>query len=101
MIIQGSEIEKEIFGNNDLKEPEAVARAMIPYIETQMRDYGTPVKSMTRHMMGLFHQQAGAKAWRRALSTYPYEDGAGSEVIEKALADKNASKRHSELVSES
>lgn len=86
-----AEIERKIFGNHDIKGREKIARAMIPYIETQMKEHGTPVKSITRHMMGLFHHQGGAKAWRRALSTYPYEDDAGSDVIEKALNDFNIS----------
>jgi tRNA-dihydrouridine synthase A len=91
-----ADIEQNIFNNHDVLERDAVARAMIPYIEQQMRDFDTPVKSITRHMMGLYQGLPGAKAWRRALSNYPYQDGAGTEVIEKALAEKDdaaASKR--------
>ena len=91
-----ADIERKIYGNHDIKGRDKIARAMIPYIEQQMRDYDTPVKSITRHMMGLYHHQPGAKAWRRALSNYPYQDGAGIEVIEKALTEKDdaaASKR--------
>ena len=91
-----AEIERRVFGNHDIKGRDKIARAMIPYIEKQMKDYDTPVKSITRHMMGLYHHQPGAKQWRRALSNYPYQDGAGSEVIEKALSEKDdsaASKR--------
>ena len=85
-----SQIEEEFFGISNLPSREDVALALIPYIEQQRRDFDTPVKSITRHIMGLFQGLPGAKAWRRALSTYPYEDGAGSEVIEKALLEKDA-----------
>jgi len=85
-----AEVERKIFGNHEVLGRDKIARAMIPYIERQAAEFDTPVKSITRHMMGLYHHQPGAKHWRRALSNYPYEDGAGSEVIEKAIADKDA-----------
>jgi len=81
-----AEAEKEIFGNNNVLSREEIALAMIPYIEQQMRDYETPVKSITRHMIGLFHEQQGAKKWRQALSTLPHEEGADANVIEEALS---------------
>lgn len=94
-----SEIEREVFGNSDIMDRDSIARALIPYIEQQMRDFDTPVKSITRHIMGLYHQKAGAKHWRRALSNYPYKDGAGSEVIEKAIADKDTAAADKRVVS--
>ncbi len=93
-----AEIERKTFGNHDIKGRDKIARAMIPYIDGQMRDYDTPVKSITRHMMGLYHHQGGAKHWRRALSRYPYEDGAGSEVIEKAIRDKDSATHAQRMV---
>jgi len=80
-----TEIERKIFGNHDILGRVKVAKAMMPYARAQAETYGTPVKSITRHMMGLFHHQPGAKSWRRALSEFPYEDGADEHVIEKAL----------------
>ena len=81
-----AEIEQEIFNNTNFAPREVIAMAMAEYAARQFALYQTPVKSITRHMMGLFHQEQGAKNWRRALSTYPYEDGAGPEVFEKALS---------------
>lgn len=85
-----AEIEREIFGNAALLDRDAVARAMIPYAQKQAERYATPIKSITRHILGLYHDQPGAKAWKRTLSTLPYDDGAGPEVIEAALEAKNA-----------
>jgi tRNA-dihydrouridine synthase A len=63
-----SEIESKIFNSVHIRPRETIARAMIPYIEAQERQFGTPAKSITRHMLGLFNGLPGARAWRRALS---------------------------------
>ncbi|MCB1940351.1 MAG: tRNA-dihydrouridine synthase, partial [Rhodocyclaceae bacterium] len=57
-----------IFGGAPGPEPEAVARAMIPYIDAHLAEGGR-VHSVTRHMLGLFAGKPGARAWRRHLST--------------------------------
>lgn len=80
-----AEIEREIFGNDRVRTREDVALAMIPYARRQMKEYGTPIKSITRHMIGLYHEQPRAKKWRQLLSTLPHEDGADEGVIERAL----------------
>jgi len=61
-----------------------IIRTMLPYIEQRMSE-GRPVKSITRHLLGIFQGQKGAKAWRRYLSEHAHLKGAGLEVIEKAL----------------
>ncbi|MFK7839146.1 MAG: tRNA dihydrouridine(20/20a) synthase DusA [Bdellovibrionales bacterium] len=92
-----AEIERKIFGNDAILGRDKIARNMMDYIDQQAATYQTPVKSITRHMMGLFHHQPGAKHWRRALSEYPHEDDATSEAITKALADRLAAlKIHAE-----
>lgn len=80
-----AEIEREIFGNDNVMSREDVARAMVDYAAAQAEQFDTPVKSITRHMVGLYHEIPGARAFRRALSTLPHQDGAGPEVIEQAL----------------
>jgi tRNA-dihydrouridine synthase A len=61
---------------------------MITYAGQQARDFGTPLKSITRHMMGLYQGLPGARIWRRTLSTLPY-----AEIIEKALQAQKDSPR--------
>jgi len=78
-------IERDIFGQSDTPTREEIAARMIPYAKAQADAYGTPVKSITRHILGLYHEQYGGKQWRRTLSTLPYEDGADERVIQKAL----------------
>jgi len=61
-----------------------IIREMLPYIEQRMME-GRPVKSITRHLLGVFQGQKGAKAWRRYLSEHAHIKGAGLEVVEQAL----------------
>lgn len=83
-----TQIEAELF-HRPIPERAAIARAMIPYIEEQSRRHGTPIKSITRHMLGLYQGQHGGKNWRRALSTLPFQPGiTAREVIERAIPDQ-------------
>jgi tRNA-dihydrouridine synthase A len=72
---------------------EGVARALLPYVEARCAA-GVPVKAVTRHILGLFNGEPGARLWRRALSELAHRPGAGPEVIEaaleRALAARNA-----------
>jgi tRNA-dihydrouridine synthase A len=45
----------------------AVVAAMLPYLEAEAAA-GTPLRAITRHMLGLFNDVSGARKWRRALS---------------------------------
>lgn len=78
-------IEQEIFGSSGVPSREDIAAKMIPYAKEQAERYGTPVKSITRHILGLYHDCQGSKRWRRVLSTLPYEDGADERVIQLAI----------------
>ena len=56
----------------------------IPYIESELKK-GTPLKHMTRHLLGLFKGQKGGKQFRRHLSENAHRENAGIEVIANAL----------------
>ena len=56
----------------------------MPYLDSQLAR-GTHLKHMTRHMLGLFQGQPGARAWRRHLSENAHRPGAGLRVVEVAL----------------
>jgi tRNA-dihydrouridine synthase A len=81
-----TEIERDIFGNHAILPRETVARAMIPYIGQQQKDYGTPVNTVTRHMLGLFQGQRGARIWRQTLSDEAVKEGVTAYIIEEALS---------------
>ncbi|MCM2561246.1 tRNA dihydrouridine(20/20a) synthase DusA [Lutimaribacter sp. EGI FJ00015] len=62
-----------------------VASAMMPYIEAHLRSGGR-LHQVTRHMLGLFHGQPGARQWKRILSEKSTRSGADLDVLEEALA---------------
>ena len=64
---------------------EDAARLMLPYIEAHLANGGR-LNQITRHMLGLFAGRPGARAWRRTLSEGAVKDGAGTELVEAALA---------------
>lgn len=57
---------------------------LLPYIKKELAE-GAQLKHITRHMLGLFAGQPGARAWRRHLSENSHISGAGVEVLEAAL----------------
>jgi len=62
---------------------EDIIEKMYSYIESQMK-IGVKLKHITRHMLGLFAGQPGARAWRKHLSTHAHLEGAGIEVLQNA-----------------
>jgi len=80
-----AEADARIWGEErETPSPEAIARAMLPYIERHLSD-GGKLHQVTRHMLGLFAGRPGARGWRRVLSERATRDGAGPEVVEAAL----------------
>jgi len=63
---------------------EEITEQMRLYAQEQFKLYETPVKSITRHMMGLFKDRPGARAWRQYLSQEAHKDAADSQVILRA-----------------
>jgi len=63
-----------------------VVRAMMPYIDGHLSSGGR-LHQVTRHMLGLFHGQPGARGWRRVLSEGASRPGAGLGLLEQALAE--------------
>jgi len=62
-----------------------VARAMAVYAGRQQQSHGTPLRSIVRHMLGLYQGLPGARAWRRTLSDAALLNHAGPALIERAL----------------
>ncbi|MDH3547044.1 MAG: tRNA dihydrouridine(20/20a) synthase DusA [Gammaproteobacteria bacterium] len=79
-----AEIEKYLRPEWPLPDRRAVVAQMIPYIEKQLGE-GERLGRITRHMLGLFGGQPGARAWRRYLSEHAFREGAGVGVVTAAL----------------
>ena len=82
-----TELEQE-FGDQTVAIPpvrEAAVEEMLPYIHQQLQR-GALLKHVTRHMLGLFAGQPGARAWRRSLSEHAHHPDAGVDVVHRALS---------------
>jgi len=62
-----AEIEKEIFGNNNIPSRQDIIENLIPYIKEEIKK-GTRLNQIMRHTLGLFHGQNGASYWKKYLS---------------------------------
>jgi len=79
-----AEADQRFFGDgHTLPSGHQVVEQLIPFVD-QMQAQGLPINRMTRHILGLFQGQPGARAWRRHLSENAHKKGAGSHVILEA-----------------
>lgn len=81
-----AEVDKNLFGVNNM----AVSRRQVLeeymcYMETEMAN-GENLYAMARHILGLYHGQYGARAYRRHLTTNAHQSNAGVKIVDEALA---------------
>jgi tRNA-dihydrouridine synthase A len=77
----------EIFGDPaPSRSAEEAVLAMLPYIERHL-SHGGRLQQVTRHMLGLFAGRPGARGWKRVLSEGAHREGAGPELLERALSE--------------
>jgi tRNA-dihydrouridine synthase A len=66
-----------------LQSRESIVRGLLPYIESEIAR-GTPLRHITRHILGLYNGRPGARRWRRHLTEQAGDPGA--EMVLAALA---------------
>jgi tRNA-dihydrouridine synthase A len=74
-----------VFGEGSEVDPFEAVERYRPYLAARLAE-GVHLAAMTRHMLGLMHGRAGARAWRRILTVEAIRPGAGLEVVDRALA---------------
>ena len=79
-----AQVEEALLGGMPPASRVAVVEAMLPYVREQL-EVGQRLHSITRHMLGLFAGQPGARAWRRHLSEKGVGPDAGVGTLESAL----------------
>ena len=79
-----AELEQAYLSGKQPPDRRAVVTEMIPYIERELAE-GERLNRITRHMLGLFARQPGARSWRRTISETAHRRGAGVEVLLAAL----------------
>ena len=80
-------VDRDIYGE-DVTPPtrHQIVEAMLPYIEYWV-SRGTKLNSISRHMLQLFAEQPGTKAWKRYISQNAHLKNADASTINAALAE--------------
>ncbi|WOG26290.1 tRNA dihydrouridine(20/20a) synthase DusA [Endozoicomonas sp. 8E] len=80
-----AEVDNRLYGTGKpVIERHQVVEKMLPYIESELAK-GTYLSHITRHMLGLYQGQPGARKFRRYISENAHKKGAGSEVLLAAV----------------
>ncbi len=81
-----SQLERELHSGSDWQPPGriAVLEALASYTSRQLAA-GQRLHSITRHILGLFAGQPGARSWRRYFSEASRSDDAGVDVLTRAI----------------
>ncbi|MFC5742832.1 tRNA dihydrouridine(20/20a) synthase DusA [Dyella tabacisoli] len=79
-----AQVEAALYGE-PLPERADVLQRMQPYVEAELAR-GTALKHISRHVLGLYQGEPGARGFRRTLSEGAHLPGAGWELMEQALA---------------
>jgi tRNA-dihydrouridine synthase A len=82
-------VDRRLFAEGEEVAAHTAVERYRPYVREQL-DRGVGLAAMTRPMLGLFHGRPGARTWRRILTVESIRQGAGVEVIDRALAAVDA-----------
>lgn len=80
-----AEVDNRLYGTGKpMIQRHQVVEKMLPYIESELAK-GTYLSHITRHMLGLYQGEPGARKFRRYISENAHKKGAGSEVLLEAV----------------
>ncbi len=81
-----AEVDQRFFGSTQpLLSRAQVIENLIPYVESHLARGGR-LNNIVRHILGLYHGEPGARAFRRHLSETATRSGAGVDVLREAVA---------------
>ena len=80
-----AEVDKKIFADkNKVKSRQQILSEFMDYVSRQL-DQGVALQHMTRHILGLYQGQPGARSYRRQLGQHACRSGAGIEILKQAV----------------
>ncbi len=80
-----AEVDSRFFADtSEPKSRQEIMQLLLPYIQQQLKT-GVRLSSISRHVLGLFHGEPGARGWRRHISENACKPGADAQVIVDAL----------------
>ncbi len=79
-----SEVDRQLFGDDhSVLSRHEVLKHYLMYVEQQL-EKGCRLNQMSRHLVGLFQGQPGARAWRRYISENAHKPNADASVLQIA-----------------
>jgi tRNA-dihydrouridine synthase A len=78
-----AEVEAALYGTEPPRREDVIAR-FLPYVEARLAE-GVRLPAITRHVLGLYTGQPGARRWRRRLSEEASRPGAGAELLRDSI----------------
>lgn len=79
-------VDQHLFGSeNPIPTREHILLAYINYCDKQILA-GARLHHMSRHVLGLFQGQSGARAFRRTISENAYKDDANTDILKMAMS---------------
>jgi len=85
-----AQCQNRLFGGPDLPDRERIVGEMTDYLRRQVR-LGVPVKHVSRHLLGLFLGEPGARSWRRYISENAHREDGNTDLLLRALEAMQAS----------
>jgi tRNA-dihydrouridine synthase A len=80
-------VDRDIYGEDVIPSTRhEIVEAMLPYIDYWV-NRGVKLNSISRHMLQLFAEQPGTKAWKRYITKHACLSGADAFTISSALAE--------------
>jgi len=71
-----------LFGDNSpIQSRERVLFELVPYIQAQLQQPNVRLHSITRHVLGLFYGEYGARLWRRYLSENACKSKGNEQIL--------------------
>jgi tRNA-dihydrouridine synthase A len=80
-----AELQRSLFGHGGVDSRAGAVEALTAYLRRQVR-CGVPVKHVSRHVLGLFAGQPGAKVWRRHISQRAHLEPENGDLLLEAMA---------------
>ena len=81
-----ADVDRAIYGDDEAPRDRGEAvEALLPYVAAHLKRGGR-LNNVTRHILGLYHGEPGARAFRRHLSEQATGEVAGIEVLDGAMA---------------
>lgn len=81
-----AEVDRILFGDEvPILSREQVILALLPYFDAQLQDPNVRFNSISRHVLGLFHGEYGARLWRRFLSENACKSSSNEQILLDAL----------------